>query len=434
MKIISRNNLSDLKEITLDDLNEIEVLMKVKSPYLNGMIDYYIQSTVDDGRDTQQLIILQPLAKCDLSQFIQENFSQNIKKKKIPEQLALEFLAQLIIGLQALHDKKIVHRDISPQNILVFKERSQAIYNDMSYVLKLADFGCSKIFDKDSQMAKTIAGKLSYIAPEIVSNDQYDFKVDIYSLGITMFEMITGRVLNSLDIVQQRVKPDNYSDEFISLLYQMCSLDQLERPTVYDILINPVIKQTNTVTQMKLSQLIEMPLDMIKIPVDKMIKELQFEEDTYKVQQTAIQDLLSKLPSLDLIRSKIKYSMIYPLNEISQKLIDFRWVNTKFKDQNNQTKCLQHEIKIGRLHPLDMIKYMPLDQQMEIKQQKDSTKIKKCVMEEQFALSGSQEEGQTKLVEQKGNTINMEQTGKMKNTIVKHAIKILDQNCAATVR
>lgn len=81
-------------------------------------------------------------------------------------------------GLIYLHSLGIIHRDIKPENIL------------NSYgVLKLSDFGWS-IYTEEKRM--TFCGTLDYVSPEVVSGKDYDFKVDIWSIGVLTYELITG--------------------------------------------------------------------------------------------------------------------------------------------------------------------------------------------------------------------------------------------------
>lgn len=74
----------------------------------------------------------------------------------------------------------IIHRDIKPENILVFGD-----------VLKLADFGSCNI--KDKLMKETVCGTPEYLAPEMLNNQGHDEKIDIWCIGILLYELLTGQ-------------------------------------------------------------------------------------------------------------------------------------------------------------------------------------------------------------------------------------------------
>ncbi|MBL7575272.1 serine/threonine protein kinase [Peptoniphilus asaccharolyticus DSM 20463] len=104
---------------------------------------------------------------------------------KIPEKRALNYLAQITEALKVAHNKGIVHRDIKSQNIMVTKD----------YRVKVTDFGIARVADNATVTAtNAIMGSVHYFSPEQARGSKVDHRSDIYSLGIVMFEMLTGRV------------------------------------------------------------------------------------------------------------------------------------------------------------------------------------------------------------------------------------------------
>ena len=88
---------------------------------------------------------------------------------------------QICEGLNIIHDNKIIHRDLTPDNIFI----------DDNNKIKIGDFGISKIITTFNKYAKTQIGKSHYLAPEIDKGIEYNNKVDIYSLGCIIYELFT---------------------------------------------------------------------------------------------------------------------------------------------------------------------------------------------------------------------------------------------------
>ena len=96
---------------------------------------------------------------------------------------ALDFSMQIASGLEAAHEHHVIHRDIKPQNIIVSKNGN----------LKVTDFGIAKAATSNT-MSTAGMGSVHYISPEQARGGYSDERSDIYSMGITMYEMVTGRV------------------------------------------------------------------------------------------------------------------------------------------------------------------------------------------------------------------------------------------------
>lgn len=104
-------------------------------------------------------------------------------KGKLDIREALNISVQIASGLSAAHENRIIHRDIKPQNIIMSRDGK----------VKVTDFGIAKVADSTT-MTTTAAGTVHYISPEQARGGYSDERSDIYSLGITMYEMVTGRV------------------------------------------------------------------------------------------------------------------------------------------------------------------------------------------------------------------------------------------------
>ena len=126
----------------------------------------------------------------DLIQYIVMEYIEGITLKEYIESCggltwndAVSFTIQILRGLQHAHDKGIVHRDVKPQNIIVLADKT----------IKVTDFGIARFARKESQTITDKAiGSVHYISPEQAKGEFTDEKADIYSLGVIMYEMLTG--------------------------------------------------------------------------------------------------------------------------------------------------------------------------------------------------------------------------------------------------
>ena len=105
------------------------------------------------------------------------------KKIRLSVKEAVSIAIQVSMGIESAHNNGIIHRDIKPQNIIISKEGK----------VKVADFGIARAASSDTQTSHAM-GSVHYTSPEQARGGYSDAKSDIYSIGITMFEMVTGRV------------------------------------------------------------------------------------------------------------------------------------------------------------------------------------------------------------------------------------------------
>ncbi|MCR4589058.1 MAG: Stk1 family PASTA domain-containing Ser/Thr kinase [Lachnospiraceae bacterium] len=106
-----------------------------------------------------------------------------VKKVRLTVKEAISIAIQVSMGIEAAHNNHIIHRDIKPQNIMISKDGK----------VKVTDFGIAKAASSNT-ITSNVMGSVHYTSPEQARGGFSDEKSDIYSLGITMFEMVTGRV------------------------------------------------------------------------------------------------------------------------------------------------------------------------------------------------------------------------------------------------
>ncbi len=124
------------------------------------------------------------------------NLSDVIRKQQISLPRFLSMVRQIGLGLQCAHDGipvddkiyPIIHRDIKPSNLLVIADPS------FGELVKILDFGIAKLLQSDNNHTNYYLGTLAYSSPEQMEGKQLDNRSDIYSLGVMMFEMLTGKM------------------------------------------------------------------------------------------------------------------------------------------------------------------------------------------------------------------------------------------------
>ncbi|MBQ1369673.1 MAG: PASTA domain-containing protein, partial [Clostridia bacterium] len=148
----------------------------------------------------------------------------------IPWKEAVHFTTQILRALQHAHDKGIVHRDIKPQNIMLLENGS----------IKVTDFGIARFSRGETRtMTEAAIGSVHYISPEQARGETTDDKADIYSVGVVLYEMITGRLPFESDSavsvaimqVQNEATPPREINPQIPLGLEQITLHAMEKST-----------------------------------------------------------------------------------------------------------------------------------------------------------------------------------------------------------
>ncbi|ROT31267.1 Stk1 family PASTA domain-containing Ser/Thr kinase [Micromonospora sp. HM5-17] len=127
---------------------------------------------------------------------------------------ALAIMEQMLAAIAAAHRAGLVHRDVKPENVLVAEAPSGGRTNLVDSVVKVADFGLARAVEASSETdgANQLMATVAYVAPELVTEGRADPRTDVYSAGIVLFEMLTGRVPydaeRALDVAWQHVDRD----------------------------------------------------------------------------------------------------------------------------------------------------------------------------------------------------------------------------------
>ena len=232
MKMVDLKALKDKGQKYYDlTINEINFLTQFNNPHV---IKYYKKF----DQNNYSYIIIEFSENGDLKGFIKTYKSLN---KHIPEEMLWNIFLQCMEGLCYIHHKNIIHRDIKPDNILI----------DNNMIIKIGDFGVSALKIENNnivlkltqdQITKmkchgTFVGTRPYMAKEVLEYKEYNQKVDVFSMGISFYEMVyfetperqNGKILINKD------KNNNYSKELLDIIYLMLEEDQDKRKTSEEI-------------------------------------------------------------------------------------------------------------------------------------------------------------------------------------------------------
>ena len=150
---------------------------RVEAQAAAGLMHPNIVNVYDVGEENGiHYIVMELVEGITLKKYIE-------KKVRLTTKEAISIAIQVAMGIEAAHNNHIIHRDIKPQNIMISKEGK----------VKVTDFGIAKAASSNT-ITSNVMGSVHYTSPEQARGGFSDEKSDIYSMGITMFEMLTGRV------------------------------------------------------------------------------------------------------------------------------------------------------------------------------------------------------------------------------------------------
>ncbi len=232
IKVIQKQGIIEQKLVPQMN-REIEIMYILNNPHCLRLKNHF--------EDDNNFYLVMPLASKGQLYRVLKKF------RKFDERTAAQILRETISALQYLHsfNPPIIHRDIKPENLLL---------NEGGRVL-LADYGWSN-FNIDGDVRKTFCGTPEYIAPEMLMKKGHDTRVDIWSIGILMFELLSGYspfVAKTNQELYQNIKrlkiqwPKDMPPLAKNLISKILKLNPIDRPSFDEILDHQWFKQTKMI-------------------------------------------------------------------------------------------------------------------------------------------------------------------------------------------
>jgi len=225
-----------IKEINLSNLNEKEKERALQEGMILSTLNHpnIIQCYGFYNEKDKIIILIKYEEGGDLKKKI-----ENQKNKYFKEEEIIDWFIEICEGIKYIHSKNIIHRDLKPQNIFLNKDNH----------IKIGDFGISKqLIDKNK--ASTTIGSENYLSPEIIKEQSYDYKSDIWNLGIILYELTQLKhpfednkisIEKKLDNIKKGKYFDfsniNYSLNLLNLIKELIKVNPNERLNIDQIIL-----------------------------------------------------------------------------------------------------------------------------------------------------------------------------------------------------
>jgi serine/threonine-protein kinase len=159
---------------------------------------------------------------------------------RLPQKKAVSIAIQACTALAYAHDDGIIHRDVKPENIMLVSHRDDD--GQPSDLVKVCDFGLAKLREPDAEHADlttagTLCGSPAYMSPEQARGEPLDGRSDVYALGVTLFQCLTGALPHEAETLSQL---------FLKIMFEPARRPSTVVPTIHPLLDDIVVRALST--------------------------------------------------------------------------------------------------------------------------------------------------------------------------------------------
>lgn len=403
IKVIDKMYIIEQKMV--EQINrEIEIMYKIDHPHLVKLVNHF-----ED--DSNFYLILHFASKGQLYRLLN-------KVNRFDQRNAAQYIREVIEGIRYLHsfDPPIIHRDIKPENILL----------DENNRIKVADFGWSN-FGNTEEHRTTYCGTPDYLSPEMVKREGHGTSVDVWSIGVLLFELLAGYAPFSghsqeekfLNIKKLKINwPNDFPPIAKNLVSKILKLNPKERLTFDEMLnhtwfeknppIKPVLlKAPQTQKELLESHLVSVRPENVSDQISKIVDR---DKKRISIIEKARQDNSNGDPNIDKLRGIVKQQQ-GDLDRIAKE-------NNEIKTKYERLEVELKSMKVDNTKLKDTIASQI--SQEELNKLKEEIEKYKVINKERFNLLAEVEEKNSEISELKNKISNIE-------TEYKNQIKTTDQ-------
>lgn len=234
MKIVKEDTIVTKNNHVQSSMNEAKLLASLQHPNIVGLADYFLEGKY-------LLLILEYCDSGDLKIRVQKAAKKN---RQFHETQVMDWFVQLCFALEYLHERKLAHRDIKPQNVFLTRRNK---------IVKLGDLGVTRKLDSTYENMKTMVGTPYYMAPELAQGKGYNLSNDVWALGCVLAETMLLEVpfpaKDFMELVGKITDKSHtpistvYSEDIRKLVDWMLHKDANKRPTISEVLAHDFVQK-----------------------------------------------------------------------------------------------------------------------------------------------------------------------------------------------